>query len=61
MNMQDEFSPKALAVAEAELREEYHREEVDRIKILLRTNALQWVRFKRFWKLIQAAFGELFA
>ncbi len=61
MNVRDEFPQGIRNQAEAELKQEYHRESVDRLKVILRTRALRYKRYRRFARLIKAAFGELFA
>ena len=60
MNISDEYSVDAIDQARQELRREYFREEVERVKAILRSRVARWIRFTRFWSLIKAAFNELF-
>ena len=59
-NIRDEYSADVISQAEHELHEEAFREEVERVKAILKSRAQRFLRFTRFWSLIKAAFNELF-
>lgn len=61
MNVRDEFSGAVRAIAETEIAAEDLREEVERLKAILRARAARFERFSRFGRLIKAAFRELVA
>ncbi len=55
----NEWGADVIEQAERELNAEYFREDVERVKAILKSRQARWIRLTRFWSLIGAAFNEL--